>query len=433
MGVAKIVYHGYGFVLRLREHVMNWIRLSTLGCLCGLAFVTAALAQGGKAVPVSQLAVDVVGLKTGKAIRGAIVKAGADGTLTVAVSREWLRTSNPDLYQKAVAKESETRKHALEQLCDRLKQKLETPPTEARLVFFLKQELERAQMQLAADKPDLPQFLWLELEQDAVARVVRASEDRHRVAMWAWSEQVPHVESRDVADLQRELKQRMIEVTAAPPDLSDRLGARLQDDREWAARMAIVEYSFGKPLDFQGTGDVLVRADPDRKVADLAPVLSKVLKSQVDSLLKDLLGDGRPAATNDSDWLKSATSEADDSSMSGLRATRVEVKPEGGKATVQTVFAARMPGGKWEIAWSHRESQDATKPRPDIEARINSDPQVKKILETTKSLGADDTVRQAIRFGAATMVAQEAANARFFEFRDRYTKHLDGPPLIWEK
>jgi len=43
--------------------------------------------------------------------------------------------------------------------------------------------------------------------------------------------------------------------------------------------------------------------------------------------------------------------------------------------------------------------------------------------------GADDLVNQAIRVGAATMAAQSAADARFFEFRDRYVKRLDGPVL----
>lgn len=94
-----------------------------------------------------------------------------------------------------------------------------------------------------------------------------------------------------------------------------------------------------------------------------------------------------------------------------------------------------MPNGDWEVVWSHREAQDATKPRADVEAKIAADPQVKQVLDAVKSFGfgADDQIRQAIRFGAATMAAQQAADARFFEFRDRYLKQLDSPPLIWPK
>ena len=92
-----------------------------------------------------------------------------------------------------------------------------------------------------------------------------------------------------------------------------------------------------------------------------------------------------------------------------------------------------MPNGSWETVWSHRESQDSTKPRPDVEARIAEDPQIKQALSAMKSFGfgADDQVQQAIRFGAATMAAQQGADARFFEFRDRHVRHLDGPPLHW--
>lgn len=418
---------------------MNVNRLAVFAVVACSLLGSPAAAQGSKFVPVSQLAVDVVSLKSGKSVRGAVVKIEANGSLTMAVSREWLEHAYPDLYHTAVSHEADLQKKVAEQLQTRLKKQLQSRPNEPRLVFFLKQELERAEALLARGKPAKPpQFLWLDVEHDTIAKVTRAPADRQRVAMWAWGERLSNVETRDAFDLNRELKQNKIDANASPPDLSDRLAPRLQDDREWSARMAVIEYVLAKPLDFQGTGDVLVRADADRKLVDLAPVLSKVLTSQVDSLLKDLTGEGRPpiaAPANDSGWLKSATTEAEADSINGLRATRVEVKVDGNQATVQTAFAARMPNGTWEVVWSHRETQDATKQRAEAEAKIVGDPQVKQVLDAVKSfgLGAEDQVRQAIRFGAATMAAQQAADARFFEFRDRYVKQLDSPPLSWTK
>jgi hypothetical protein len=210
----------------------------------------------------------------------------------------------------------------------------------------------------------------------------------------------------------------------------------LQDDREWAARLAIVEYAFGEPLDFQGTGTVLIRTEADQKGIDLAPILSKVMQTQVDSLLKDLVGDSATKSSmNDNDWLKSATAEANSAGARGFRATRVEVKVDQHQAAVQTAFAARMPNGSWEAVWSVNETQDATKPRAEFAAKIAEDPRMKQVLQAVKSfgLGSDERVRKAIRFGAATMVAQQAADGKFFEFRDRYLKRLDGPPLTWSK
>ena len=417
---------------------MNQIKSVLFACAAGLLWNSLAAGQVARSVPVSQLAVDVVSLKSGKDVRGAIVKADMNGSLTVAVSRDWLKQAAPDLYQQAVSKETDLRTQVGGQLQGRLKKRLETPPKEPRLAFFLKQELERAEGLLARETPtEPPQFLWLELEHDSIITVTRAPANRQRLAMWAWSERLSNVETREALELERELKQRKIDATTPAPDLSDRLAPRLQEDREWMARMAIVEYTLDKSIDFQGAGEVLVRTDEKLKGLDLAPVLTKVLQSQVDSLLKDLTGEGRPSAASakDVDWLKSATRLADAASMHGLRATRVEVKVDGNQAIVQTVFAARMPNGNWEVVWSHRENQDATKPRADVEARIAADPQVKQVLNTVKSfgLGADDQVRQAIRFGAATMAAQQAADASFFEFRDRYLRHLDGPPLTWMK
>jgi hypothetical protein len=410
-------------------------RRSAVAGLLLLTFV--AEAQGQKAVPTSQLAVDVVTLKSGKSIRGAVVKADA-GVISVAVSRGWLEHSAPDLYQKTVGNEVQLQRQIAEQLRDRLKKQLETTARDQRLTFFLKQELERVESQLAREDPVEPsQFLWLDLEQGSVAKVVRAAPDRQRVAIWAWNESFPNVETRDVHELERDLKQRKIDPTVAPPDLSNRLAPQLQDEREWAARMAIVGYAIGEPLDFQGTGNVLLRTDTDQRGIDLAPILSKVMQTQADSLLKDLVGDtgATKPAMKDNDWLKNASTEANRAGALGFRATRVDVKVDQHQAAVQTAFAARMPNGSWETVWSVNETQDSTKPRADVEAKIAEDPQVKQVLQTVKSfgLGADEQIRQAIRFGAATMAAQQAADGKFFEFRDRYLKRLDGPPLTWSK
>jgi hypothetical protein len=423
---------------RLGAPFMNPNRMTPLAILCGLLLPLAVQAQGVKH-GAGQLVVDVVTLKNGKTVRGAVIaRADNDQAITMAVSRSLLQQSNPDLYKKALTDEANVQAKVMDQLRDRLKIEIDAARDQPRLLFFLKQELERVETKVAKKGGADPwQFVWLEVPLDQVSRVTRAAADRQRLAMWAWSDSLENVEFREAHDLERELKQRKIDPTTPAPDISERLPPRLQDDREWAARMAIVEYTLNKPLDFQGTGDLVVRADGEKKAIDLAPVFSKVLQSQLDSLLKDLTGDGPriAAPVNDMGWLKTASKEADAIAARGLRSTRVEVKVDGSQAIVHAAFAARMPNGTWERVWSSQEIQDATKARPDVEARIAADPQVKQVLEAVNSfgIGADDQVRQAVRFGAATMSAQQAADARFFEFRDRYTRRLDGPPLVWSK
>lgn len=422
----------------------RWISigLAVAGLLVTAPVPTAA--QSARPVATPSLGVDVISLKNGKTLRGAIIKQDQNGNVTMAVSREWLQKNNPELGAKLVADETTTRRTAWEQLRERLTTRLATPPDSQRSVFFLKEELARVEKLLAHAAPPVPpQFIWFDAKREAIAKVTPSVPDRQRIALWAWAERLKEVETRDVADLTRELKQRGVDPAKPAPDLSEQLPPRLQDDREWAARMALVEYAFGTPLDFQGTGDVLVKANATRDLKDMAPVIAKVLRGQVDSFLKDLIGEGRPAASGTAtgdEWLKSAKFDAERSGATAFRAARVDLNVEGRQTAVQTVFVARINTGPqaqshWETIWSHRETADATKPRADVEARIAADPQVKQALETVKSLGlgAEDQIDQAIRFGAATMTAQQTADSRFYEFRDRHLKHLDGPPLWWTK
>ena len=92
---------------------------------------------------------------------------------------------------------------------------------------------------------------------------------------------------------------------------------------------------------------------------------------------------------------------------------------------------ARMPDGTWETIWNATETVDASRPRKELEARIRQDQQVTEALKLAEGLGLGGGVDTAVRFGAATMEAQQTAAARFFEFVDRYTLRLDGPVLKW--
>jgi hypothetical protein len=77
------------------------------------------------------------------------------------------------------------------------------------------------------------------------------------------------------------LKKQGLDVSANPPDLSERFPARPQDDREWSARLAIAAYASGEPLDFQGTGDMLVESNAAREEKDMAAIVAKLMSQQV--------------------------------------------------------------------------------------------------------------------------------------------------------
>jgi hypothetical protein len=360
----------------------------------------------------------------------------------MAVSREWLGKADPKLLENIEADEAHTRTAALEQLRDRIKKELERASEESAVAAFLRVERKRVESQLAEAVPsEQPQFVWLALTAKKVAKITSPSVDRKRIAGWSWYERVANVETRDAEDLARELARRRIDATQPVPDLSERLPLRLQDEREWSARMALIHYSLDKPLDFQGTGDLLVRAGHAKNAADVAPLIAKLFGGQVDSLLKDLLNEGRsapgpsaPASPKSSNaWLEPAIREAERDKARAFRATRVDLGLERRQATVNSAFAVQLANGKWEVIWSDHDIEDGSQERPALEAGIANDPQVKSALGLLKSLGGngDDQVRSAIRFGAATMAAQQAVNSRFAKFQEPYLRRLDGPPLWW--
>jgi len=406
-------------------------------CLVILVALSAsAAAAPPKNAASSRLCVDAVKLKSGKTIRGAIVHESTDGTLTMAVSRAWLKDSYPDLFTQRVAAEATEQKQAWEQLRDRLKQEL-AGPDESKIAVRCRLELDRIEALLA--KPEAaepPQFIWFDIDSKRISKVTSASTERRSVALWAWSEQLANVEKRDDVDLTRELKQLGIDSSQPPPDLSDRLPARQQDEREWSARLALANYAAGEPLDFQGTGNMLVAAGANRDDEVMSAIVGNLFGQQLDSLLKDLLDEGSPAnkkAEPSNDWLKPAVREAEQKKASAFRATRVNLNPNGRRVEVESAFAVQLSDGKWETIWTDRNTADASQERPDVETRIANDPQIKGALDAVSSLGvgSEQKLQEAIRFGAATMAAQQAVDGRFALFRDSLLKRLDGPP-IWK-
>jgi hypothetical protein len=269
--------------------------------------------------------------------------------------------------------------------------------------------------------------------------VVQQTPQRRQIALAAWRERLADVETRPATSLVQELKKKNVEPTADSDVLLDLLPPRRENDTAWAARRAIVEYRFRKPLDFQGSGDVVIRSGERLKAADAGKMFSDLLKSfggDPVSALLDPPGAAPPkkkagGTPTGEKWLDSAVKLAGEEDVAGFRVTRVEQDLAQKRVNVETRFIARLPDGSWKTVWGQKESADASKPRGDAEQQIMQDPQVRAALEVVRSLGVggDDQIRLAVRFGAATMEAQKQADSRFFEFRDHYLQRLDGPVL----
>jgi len=407
---------------------------STVIALAGIIVLTAATESHAQAKPAALAgpALDRVILKGGTQLIGALLPA-EESVVVLAVSREWLRTAAPEFFESQLERERQREQECLQTLRERIVAWQQQRDDSPQLSLFLEKELERIEKQLKGEgRPQAPpQFLLVEIPRSEVRRMETQPQPRRQIALLAWRERLADVERRSAADLLRELQERKVDL-AAPVDLSDRLPTLPQDEKEWAARRAIVEFQYRRPVEFQGTGDLLVRTDAAGGKPPAAALMTQLLRSQLTANLTDLLEPAAvPKKTPDN---RSATAAAEREGAIGVRITRVEQQLQRAQVSVETEFLAQLPGGRWERVWSFRESLDASRLRPDLEKQICQDPQVSQALDLARSLGlgaTDDQVNLALRFGAATMEAQKQANEGFFEFRDRSLQHLDRPPLRW--
>lgn len=387
-----------------------------------------------------RFAVDMITLKSGDHFRGAVLTE-VDGQLQIAVPRSWLRKAHPKLHADLAAKEESDRETAQTQLLDRLKQWLAGQPEPEQLAAYLETELDRLIRQTeqqekrranqGPDDDSVERFLIVTLPAARIQTRFLQSPANRQVAVLSWREGLKDVEKREVRDLIRELELRRLDPAQEVVDLSDRLPRRPLTDTEWAGRRALVEYHFGHAMDFQGTGQTLFRTDGKGGPPDLSQVLTQVLQDQVQSQLSELLEEtrgGRKPAAAPVINLQPAIEQAQREDVRGFRVTQLQLDVNGTRTTVQTQFVAKMPDGQWRAVWSQTIHQNANELRAGHETQIRNDPQVREVLKLAQSLGAggEAAISTAVRFGAATMEAQQQADRAFFRFRDRNLR-LDSP------
>lgn len=402
--------------------------------ILALAVGTAAAAPPPKKSATGPWAVDVVTLKSGRSLRGAIVQRNVDRSVTMVVSRAWLQTANPELFAQQEALDLQTQRDAWQQTRDRLNARLAMPSDMPRLTTFLQSERDRLQANLDAPNPKREDFFWMELSAAQVSRVQPATAEYQKLAVIAWHEGFVNVETQDAPTLRAELAKRNIPLDGPTPDISSRLPALLQDDREWAARLTVLESVYGPALEFQGIGETILRSGAGQK-PDLAAFIQNVMQEQVGSVLKDLLNEGPPrpeAVKTERELFAPAIAAAEAEGIRGFRVTRLMMELERNRVTVETRFVAQWDKDRWQTLFIAQETADSSQARPQLEMKLQKDPQVKAVLETIKAVGLldDAPLQTAMRTGAAAMVTLQAADLAYYAWIHRYTQHVDRPKLL---
>ena len=388
----------------------------------------------------ARIAVDVVLLKNQKPIRGFVLRNAPD-ELQIAVSKVWLEKEDREAFLKAKESSQQIAAIAKKTLVVRLQKLLNAEEKAvdqrgARTVayeFFLRKQLERAESELENPDEDAYQFVILKIKPNNLLRINLASDQNRKLAVWSWYERLLDIETRKPSSLVDELKQRKVEPTLAPPDLSDRFYPTEESDEFWATRIAIASHRLDKSIEFQGSGDVMLLVNSQEPQLDLPSLMGQMIQSQMNELIQELTATGKkPSQTNleDTDWVKAAISKAEEMRAKYFRVTNVRTNLLNDMSTVDSAFFVEQPNGKWMPAWQATFSQNISDQKPDAIRRIAEDPQVKAIQSQFQAAAGEGLLDKGMRVGAATLAAQKMANEEFQQFTDRYLKSLSYPPVI---
>ena len=378
--------------------------------------------------------VDIALLKGGVELRGAVLSRD-EKELRMAVQRSWVAAKHPDLMKQIDEDAAQQQAASRDVLKERIEAWKVERAADTRLVAVLHRELAKlAQAVNPAGEPD-SQFVVVVTPADRVRKVFTAPTASRQVALAAWSERLERVEETALTPLKAAVEKKRPDWQAGQVDLSDRLPTgQPQTADEWSARQAIFEYEYRERLDFQGTGNFVIRVGEGAEKPDLKTLFAKTaadaLQGELGGLGLDLGLDPAAQPNKPSDWQTTAIEQAKTRKLKGFRVTRIPKITGSGPATVTVSFFARRSDGNYRVLWSNELTTDPATIKPEALDRLQQDPQVQEIQKIASALSLGNDAATAIRFGAAVQASLDASETRFFEFRQRYNDSLDGPPLV---
>lgn len=385
----------------------------------------------------SRLGVDCLKLNNGKRLYGFLLdqdpQSGRFQSGRFAVERAWLATTHPLYFAELEDKEQTQREQALTQQRTRLIDWI-AELEEGVLKRFLQSEQSRTEQRTASQiKPS--QFAIVEFEKQEVRDLSLARPELRQIAGIAFRENLVNVTITPATYLRRQLDALNVDASKEQVDLQDRLPTtRKESDRQWAAKQALIEYAFGRELEFQGTNDLLVRKGDDQ--ADVGQLLTQAMSANSANMVQQLGADlGLPefaqfAKTSKNDaWKSKVIRVAEEENFRGALVSRLDQNLLSSEVKVTVTFLAKPKNGDWFQAFEYVARADANNQPAERLQRIKDDPQVKQLLSMVQSLGLGSRLDQALRQGAATEQALNDGSAEFNEFLSRFGSKVDGPSV----
>jgi hypothetical protein len=419
-------------------------RLSSSTCGQTLTFLLllASPLLAAPPVAVSDRAIDMVALVGGERVMGMLAAPVSDGSVTLYVGRDWLKKHQPALYRKAIAGEEDRRKEALQKYLDRLSQWRDRRTEPKLLNNFIQRSIRDVEGRLEAldnadQKTEPSQLVVVELPAVQVKRHFTQAPAVRRLLGLAWEAKLENVEELSAKAIAEELKKQGVDVEHDTPDLSDRFETVSPNDRQWAAKVALIEFEIlGKPH-YQGTGGVLMRDNGDGARPPLTDLVSGLMQDQLGDALGDLLnpqagGGANAGPARRQAAIDKALASARDDKATGVRITYLDQSLQNRQVSVTDTFYARMPDDRWEAIWQQSANVAIDGAKDLNEDQLAADPQIAEIQKTLQGLGLDannDLFKSALRFGGATRKAMDETNKEFAEFILAQTRRLIGSPV----
>lgn len=379
----------------------------------------------------AQPAVDVVVLKGGEELRG--LRWGTAGPRAVwYVSRlAWLRQEQPALARRLEQEQADRETRTRADLVRRLrtwKSSLEGSNTKD-LAPIADEWIERYQ-----EPARQGAYVATRIEAGQPTRLVAARPGLTRLALVAWRENVEGVERKPASEIAATLKEAGIAWEKESTDLLERLpGLPVQDEADWKARLAFLDFQSTTKLHLQGTGDALVETPAEGAAlaaGQIEALMARVGKSTLEKALGDLLGETPGPRPAQGGIPPEAIKLARDRKAPVFRLSQVEPDLVSGKVLVVDRLIS-MRGATPEIVWQVKLEESGANADRAVVERLKKDPQIAKVIGAAEALGAGASLDQALRAGAVTLESWRKADGKFQEVARVATRRLDGVPLSW--
>ncbi len=381
----------------------------------------------------SRLGVDSLKLTSGAKLYGFVLSQQPDRSLDLAVERKWLEATHPTIAADFVRYDEERSQKIFEQGWMRIKRWMGERQQDQGLLIFLEKELMR--FEFLKDNPDSTKwFVRIALTANEYRELSVQPAERRRIAGLAWQHHVAGPTTTPVSQLEKQLVAQGVDLKTASVNLAEQVSPAEETDRQWAARLALVEYQQREPLDYQGTGTVLMRKS---ETPNFGAIIGQMLGSGsgLDAIGKLGAELGLPEfkqLQQPQDWWKQATTEAERDGFRGVLIMRLQQSQLAPDVAVELTFMAMENPGHWFVLKQLKTTASADQQAAERVQQIQSDPQIKNVLDTLKGVGLSvdqSLIEQALRHGAATQQALQNAQGLFNEFLLQYTRALDSAPV----